>query len=415
MRVVTNERLRYPQNPWVWTFLTKEGETRKVIWRLYYKGVHCEKTSDDRNQHTVTYTRRGAEDLIETGTVKRRYSVENDVVTCVELDPVNDTVIETVHHDVDFYIGDIDDFQPGEDFVLGVGQDPEILRIRQMFKDLWAKKEPPILSRATAVPSSSSRATAAPSSSARATAAPSSSARATAAPSSSARATAAPSSSARASAVPSPSSRATAAPSPSSKATEAPSSSSSRTQVPLVSSIATPPAFSLSSSQAIAMDSDDEVCDVEAASSEDIDIDPPTSTCSTPRQVQEEEDANIDIDPQENAVDAGNDDSSNRKILKATKRRSKIRGEVQFSDLDPENYIDWTFAPQSIKQIGVCDEPDKYEVEAVLDRRLRSNGHEYLVKWIGWSSEFNSWEPESNFVTKTMIHRYLEAYGLEIP
>lgn len=107
MRVVTNERLRYPQNPWVWTFLTKEGETRKVIWRLYYKGVHCEKTSDDRNQHTVTYTRRGAEDLIETGTVKRRYSVENDVVTCVELDPVNDTVIETVHHDVDFYIGDI--------------------------------------------------------------------------------------------------------------------------------------------------------------------------------------------------------------------------------------------------------------------------------------------------------------------
>ena len=46
-----------------------------------------------------------------------------------------------------------------------------------------------------------------------------------------------------------------------------------------------------------------------------------------------------------------------------------------------------------------------YSVERVLDyrvRRVRSGRrfrklHEYLVKWAGYSSEHNSWEPERNF------------------
>jgi hypothetical protein len=47
-----------------------------------------------------------------------------------------------------------------------------------------------------------------------------------------------------------------------------------------------------------------------------------------------------------------------------------------------------------------------YTVERVLDYRVRRVGrsggrkrkvHEYLVKWAGYSSEHNSWEPARNF------------------
>ncbi|GIL56062.1 hypothetical protein Vafri_11448, partial [Volvox africanus] len=46
-----------------------------------------------------------------------------------------------------------------------------------------------------------------------------------------------------------------------------------------------------------------------------------------------------------------------------------------------------------------------YSVERILDYRVRRvragrrfrNVHEYLVKWAGYSSEHNSWEPQRNF------------------
>lgn len=46
-----------------------------------------------------------------------------------------------------------------------------------------------------------------------------------------------------------------------------------------------------------------------------------------------------------------------------------------------------------------------YAVERILDYRVRRVGkvrrkrvmHEYLVKWMGYSSEHNSWEPACNY------------------
>ena len=48
-----------------------------------------------------------------------------------------------------------------------------------------------------------------------------------------------------------------------------------------------------------------------------------------------------------------------------------------------------------------------YKVERILDYRARRAGagrrkrlvHEYLVKWVGYTSEHNSWEPASNFTS----------------
>ena len=42
-----------------------------------------------------------------------------------------------------------------------------------------------------------------------------------------------------------------------------------------------------------------------------------------------------------------------------------------------------------------ADDPDKavYDVEAILGARVRRGNLQYLVKWLGYSDEENSWEP----------------------
>jgi len=39
------------------------------------------------------------------------------------------------------------------------------------------------------------------------------------------------------------------------------------------------------------------------------------------------------------------------------------------------------------------DPPDEWEVEEVLDKQKLDGAMHYLVKWVGWPSEYNSYEP----------------------
>ena len=43
-------------------------------------------------------------------------------------------------------------------------------------------------------------------------------------------------------------------------------------------------------------------------------------------------------------------------------------------------------------QLDQDGEPE-WEVEEVIDHRTRKGVREYLVKWSGWSSSYNQWEP----------------------
>jgi hypothetical protein len=44
------------------------------------------------------------------------------------------------------------------------------------------------------------------------------------------------------------------------------------------------------------------------------------------------------------------------------------------------------------------DSETTYAVEKILRRRMTGGRKEYLVKWVGYASSENSWEPEENFV-----------------
>ncbi|KAF9553805.1 hypothetical protein EC968_010130, partial [Mortierella alpina] len=54
------------------------------------------------------------------------------------------------------------------------------------------------------------------------------------------------------------------------------------------------------------------------------------------------------------------------------------------------------------------DDNPTYEVEEILNHRNSSKGKgvEYLVKWKGYSSEFDTWEPEENFIERRCIQEY---------
>ena len=51
---------------------------------------------------------------------------------------------------------------------------------------------------------------------------------------------------------------------------------------------------------------------------------------------------------------------------------------------------------------------DEFEVEAILDDRIRRNKLRYLVKWKGYSSHEATWEPATHLENASQIlHEYL--------
>ena len=44
------------------------------------------------------------------------------------------------------------------------------------------------------------------------------------------------------------------------------------------------------------------------------------------------------------------------------------------------------------------DPQDEWEVEEVLDKRRIKDTVHYLVKWTGWPSEYNSYEPATHLI-----------------
>jgi transposase InsO family protein len=50
-----------------------------------------------------------------------------------------------------------------------------------------------------------------------------------------------------------------------------------------------------------------------------------------------------------------------------------------------------------------ADQDEEYEVEAILDKKLIRRKMHYLVKWVGWDSKFNTWEPREHLVNSSVL------------
>ena len=69
----------------------------------------------------------------------------------------------------------------------------------------------------------------------------------------------------------------------------------------------------------------------------------------------------------------------------------------------------WPYKPPVAGQSSVPPEPidvernPEYEVEEILDARLKHGKLEYLVKWSGYTNDYNTWEPEANCANSSNI------------
>ncbi|CAG7837218.1 unnamed protein product [Allacma fusca] len=61
---------------------------------------------------------------------------------------------------------------------------------------------------------------------------------------------------------------------------------------------------------------------------------------------------------------------------------------------------------------GDSSEGEEFVVEGILDKRFHRGRTEYLIKWFGWPSETNTWEPIKNLTTvQWMIERFEQKYS----
>ena len=50
---------------------------------------------------------------------------------------------------------------------------------------------------------------------------------------------------------------------------------------------------------------------------------------------------------------------------------------------------------------------DLYAAEAILDSRVEKDGTiKYLIKWLGWGRNYNTWEPKENIASDSLIEEY---------
>ncbi|XP_070570300.1 uncharacterized protein [Ptychodera flava] len=76
-------------------------------------------------------------------------------------------------------------------------------------------------------------------------------------------------------------------------------------------------------------------------------------------------------------------------IFTVSKRISSRPPLYKLKDFDEEE-LEGTFYEQELQKV-VKKEDDVFRVEKILKTRKRKGKTEYLVKWYGWPSKFNSW------------------------
>ena len=83
----------------------------------------------------------------------------------------------------------------------------------------------------------------------------------------------------------------------------------------------------------------------------------------------------------------------------STKQNAEGDSSDKLSDTEPEG-------------VEGSEDPDHYEIEKVLNRRVKNGVVQYKVKWKGWNNRYTCWRDEEDLECQELIEEYIQTYGL---
>ncbi|KAJ8713508.1 hypothetical protein PYW07_013878 [Mythimna separata] len=94
-------------------------------------------------------------------------------------------------------------------------------------------------------------------------------------------------------------------------------------------------------------------------------------------------------------------ENSKNKESKAEKKNNKRKAKKETKVPAKRAKNDWDGSN--------ADENAEYEVDRILEVRHKKNGkREFFIHWKGWSSKFDSWEPENNLNCPELIKKFMD-------